>query len=441
MNQEISEAITHSITPGDCADLYYPGMENTKKSCYATYVENRYYQALPAQAFGSSSTLLFNPDAGLSDIVLTLALPAPAQVPGAYAGLALQTGWGYSMIESLGIRIAGSSYYTFTGDELLVGVLSDAEDSIKRNALMVLGGQAMSAARPDPAGGAAINDFTDVNKRTAYVYLKCPWNTVSAQEKCLPLPTDLLTQPVQFVIKLKAASQIFFQNPAAVVAPAVIQLPAALASADANFRQVHMMDQGNLLARREDMNVKALSYPLRYFQNTTFSTSQAVTGGTPVQLNLTGFRSGSLKSIDMWIVRTSDAQGGNPWNWVQPQDVNLKINGLVYYDSRASSSQMWSLCDRKTTASVDIVNVSASGAQQVFSDAVAVPWTNIPFAQHVEQLADGESENVVALGVPLMNSVVNLSVTLPADGTYQFNFAYNYVSALLFSRGSCEYIF
>jgi hypothetical protein len=242
---------------------------------------------------------------------------------------------------------------------------------------------------------------------------------------------------VQFVLKLKSAAQIFFQNGAV----AGVQLPSGLASADANFRQVHMMDQGNLLARREDMNVKALSYPLRYFQNTTFSTTQAATAGTPVQLNLTGFRSGSLKSIDMWIVKQTDVAGGNPWNWVQPKDVNLKINGLVYYDSRAASSQMWSLCDRKTTASVDIVNVSASGQQQVFSDAVAVPWTNIPFAQHVEQLADGESENVVALGVPLMNSVVNLSVTLPADGTYQFNFAYNYVSALLFSRGSCEYIF
>jgi hypothetical protein len=277
----------------------------------------------------------------------------------------------------------------------------------------------------------------DENKRTAYVYLKCPWNTISAQEKALPLPTDLLTQPVQLVIKLKSASQVFFQNPNV----AGILLPSGLASAEANFRQIHMMDQGNLLARREDMNVKALSYSLRYFQNTTFSTTQAATAGTPVQLNLTGFRSGSLKSIDMWIVKTSDIRSGNPWNWVQPKDVNLKINGLVYYDSRAASSQMWSLCDRKTTATMDVVSVAASGQQQQFADAVAVPWTNIPFAQHVENLADGESENVISLGVPLMNSVVNLNVVLPSTDEYQFNFSYNYVSSLLFSRGSCEYLF
>jgi hypothetical protein len=423
MNQEISEAIQHSIVPGDCADLYYPGMENTKKSCFPTYVENRYYQGLASLAFGSSSTLLFNPDQGLGDIVLTMALPAGHA---SYASVGLAQGWGYNMIESLGIRIAGSSYYTFTGEQLLLGVLSDCEDSGKRDAILALGGQALVAAA----------DFVDEAKRTAYVYIKCPWNSVSAQEKPLPLPTDLLTQPVQLVVKLKSASAVFL-NPAAVV------LPSALADATANFRQVHMMDGGNLLARREDMNVKALSYPLRYFQNTTFTTSQSVAAGDTVQLNLTGFRQGSLKSIDMWIVKASDAAGGNPLNWVPPEEVDLKINGLVYYQTKKQSSQIWSLIERKTTASVSAALIS--GAASPFTATPAqVQWTVVPFAQHTEQLADGESENTLALGVPLQNSVVNVSIKMPAGitaGSYLFNFSYNYASTLMFSRGSCEYVF
>jgi hypothetical protein len=68
----------------------------------------------------------------------------------------------------------------------------------------------------------------------------------------------------------------------------------------------------------------------------------------------------------------------------------------------------------------------------------------VPFSQHIENLANGEDANVIALGVPLANSVVNLSVGL-ADGVsagqYVFNFSYNYVSSLLFSKGSCDYIF
>jgi hypothetical protein len=332
------------------------------------------------------------------------------------------------MIESVGLRIAGSSYYTFTGEQLMLAVLADCEDSGKRNTILNLGGQSLLPA-----------DFASSVKRTAYVYLKMPFNSVSAQEKPLPLPTDLLTQPVQIVIKLKPASAVFYN-------PSGVALPSALDSAVANFRQVHMMDGGNLLARREDMNVKALSYPLRYFQNTTFSVTQAVGNvATPVQLNLTGFRQGSLKSIDMWVVKASDVGTGsiNPLNWLAPEEIELKINGLVYYATQKQASQMWSLIERKTAAVADVTNLSGAVGAIAPSPSTLV-WTFIPFAQHTEQLADGESENVLALGVPLQNSVVNVSVKLPegaATGDYVFNFSYNYASTLMFSRGSCEYVF
>lgn len=185
MNQAISESIQHAIVPGECADMYYPGETNVKKSCFPSYQENRYYLDLPALQFGSSSTLLFNPDGGLSDVVLTMKLPAPG-APGSagpltYAGLGLSTAFGYNMIESVGLRIGSSSYYTFTGDQLFAAVMADAEDSDKRNKIASLGGQALVT----PA------DFAIESKRTAIVYLKCPWNSVSAQEKPLPLPSDL----------------------------------------------------------------------------------------------------------------------------------------------------------------------------------------------------------------------------------------------------------
>ena len=317
-----------------------------------------------------------------------------------------------------------------------MAVLADCEDSGKRDAILALGGQALVSE----------TDFESDAKRTAYVYLKMPFNSVSAQEKPLPLPTDLLTQPVQIVVKLRPAANVFY-NPAGVALPTVLQ------EATANFRQVHMMDGGNLLARREDMNVKALSYPLRYFQNTTFSTTQDIEPCKTVQLNLTGFRQGSLKSIDMWIVKASDVNGGvssgNPLNWVPPEEVDLKINGLVYYQTKKQSSQMWSLIERKTTASVNC-SVISGAASPFTATGVMSQWTVIPFAQHTEQLADGESENTLALGVPLQNSVVNISIKMPTanaagqplpTGSYIFNFSYNYASTLMFSRGSCEYVF
>jgi hypothetical protein len=129
--------------------------------------------------------------------------------------------------------------------------------------------------------------------------------------------------------------------------------------------------------------------------------------------------------------------------WIPPEDVELKINGLVYYQTSKQSSQMWSLVERKTSAAVD-ANVLSGAAGAIVSTPYVGQWTFIPFAQHTENLADGESENVLALGVPLQNSVVNVNVRMPVSegaGTYLFNFSYNYASTLMFSRGSCEYVF
>lgn len=105
MNQTISESIQQAITPGECCDLWYAGETNTKKSCYSSYVENRYYLDLPSLGFGSSSTLLFNPDAALSHVILRIVLPA-AGASGSngnvtYERLGLASGWGYNLIESV----------------------------------------------------------------------------------------------------------------------------------------------------------------------------------------------------------------------------------------------------------------------------------------------------------------------------------------------------
>lgn len=415
MNQEIVDAVHKAITPAEMKDMYYPGEENTEAVAFATYVENRFQASMPATTFGSSSTIIFNPTESVSDILLTLKLPA-----GTYTGLGCSQGWGYAAIRQVGIRIGNSSLYYFTSDQLLEAVLSDCEDSEKRDEMLYLGGQALAPA-----------DFADENKRTAYVYLKCPWNSPSAQEKPLGLPTDLLTQPVQLIIELDSASKIFVQ------ATGAAAVPSGFSSAIVQFRQTHMMNGSDLLARRVDMNSNALSLPLKYFQQTTFRTTISATANVPVQVNLTGFRSGSLKSIDLWAVAQSDLAGGNPNRWVLLGSVKLLVNGLVYYDAPAACHQFWSLVDRKTAAMSAYNYVDASGSSIVSTNG-NMYWLNIPFAQHTETLA---GDCVVATGIPIMNSVVNLEVAFPASTTYVLNASYNYASNILFSKGGADYVF
>jgi hypothetical protein len=186
MNYEIAESVQHAVVPGECKDLYYAGEENTHKQCFSALLDNRYVVDIPSKTGGSSSTIIFNPEQGVSDIVMTLQLPAPDSTL-TYNGLALSQGWGYAMIKNIALRVGGSSLYYFTGQQMALEAFSDCEDSVKRDVLQQLGGQACLTVGLGPSVG----DFNDPNKRTAYVYLKLPFNSPSQQEKPLPLPTDL----------------------------------------------------------------------------------------------------------------------------------------------------------------------------------------------------------------------------------------------------------
>ena len=436
MLQEVSEAIVQAVAPGVCVDKYYPGHENTEKSCFPSYVENRFNLAFPSLNAGSASILIFNPSEGVGDIVLTFQF-APTGGSAAYTGLALPQGWGYRLIREIQVRPASGSQYTFTGDQLFLASLSDAEDSVKKDQIAYLGGQSCVSS----------GDFTDQSKLTAYCYLKLPWNSISAQEKTLPFPTDLLTQPVTIQVQLATMDQVFYVNPN-VVSPS--PYPSALSYANCNFRQTHMSNTGNLLTRRENMVQKALAFPLRYFQQTTFRANvpipAGVTDSIQANLNLTGLRSGQLKSMDIWVVKQSDLNSGNGYNWKAPTDVRLLISGTVYYDSVKGSQQIWSLIDRKTPAQFATIVAQADGTTPTTTNAVQVsaPWLNIPLGQGSEVL---RGENEIVGGLNVANSVMNLNLVLPgtavpiAGDSWVVSVSYNFLSAMVFNAGGVDYVF
>ena len=113
------------------------------------------------------------------------------------------------------------------------------------------------------------------------------------------------------------------------------------------------------------------------------------------------------------------------------------MNGLIYFDSRNGQNQLWSLLDRKTSASWSANTITASGAAFV-ATATQSSWTHIPFSQHSEVLAN---ETELTHGLSLMNSIINLQVALPGATTYTVTAEYLFNSTLLFSRGGAEYIF
>lgn len=178
---EASESIMHAITPGDCKDTYYPGKENSDLQCFPALQDNRFYVSLPSLNQGATNTLIYNPGQGLSDIVLTASLP-PLSLAVPYAGWAFPRGWLALMVDQVALRVGGSSLYYFTGDQLFIDTLTDCEDGAKKQAVLDVAGAELLGLGDYVAGSPGL---------TASIYLKMPFNTISALQKTLPLPTDL----------------------------------------------------------------------------------------------------------------------------------------------------------------------------------------------------------------------------------------------------------
>jgi len=344
-------------------------------------------------------------------------------------------GWLNAMIAQVALRVGGSSLYYFTGDQIFIDTLTDCEDSGKKQAVMNLGGGEL-LSQADFTGSLS----TTAPGLSASVYLKMPFNSISALQKTLPLNTDLLTSPVQILIQMKNFADVAYWYGAG--APVPSNLPQSFASAQVNFRKTTLQNSEHLLSRRENMLHKALTIPLRYFSQTTNRTNlPSVSAGQVQTINLSGFRSGSVKYLDIWATKLVNGvvPPGANWNFVPFTSVQLLINGLVMYDARDSNNAMWSLCERKTPAQVDTTTLSSAGDN---NSAVVVPsvmpWCVIPFAQLCEPMA---YENDVVMGFPIQNSIINLAVTFPEGGAYQVSFAAHYACSLVATKNTMEYVF
>jgi len=290
---QTSESVLHAITPGHCEDLYYPGATNTAVQCYNAINDNRFTVSLPSTQQGSTSQLIFNPSQGLSDIIITAVIPPASGT--LWTGYALPAGWLAAMVNTVALRVGGSSLYYFTGDQILVDTLSECENNGKQQSVFQLGGAALgtvtTTSGSPPTVSAYPTSATDP-LLSASIYIKMPFNSISSLQKPVPLPTDLLTQPVQILITWKNFADVAFQYASGGT------LPTQFSSLSAQFRQTSMVNSEHLLSRKEDMNSKMLVIPLKNFAQTAFRTQIAVSAGVPFNINATGLDESNLEEGD-----------------------------------------------------------------------------------------------------------------------------------------------
>ena len=420
-------AASHSaqdlVRPGEALDLFYYDHETSKKQIWPTTVNTKYVQQF-ANLTGGSSVFTIPPNNGVQDIIVSLSFPALDA--GTSAGLALNRGWGYSAIKQVSFRYGGSSQYFLSGDQILQNALRAQPSRETASDLLTLGG---AAAIED-----ASNNQLSGSANYANVVLVLPHATPSAVGKAHPFPSDCLTQQIQITVELFPPSAIFSK-----LASSSATVPTTYGNATFQVQQVLFNNLGDSLARRVDLAENAYAFPAEFVQQKQVIPLLSTTAAQSVVL--TGFRSGEVKNIQMWLSRTSDVTGAvkNPFNWVLPTSVEMSYAGDIYARFNAQSSTLWNLLNGNKYPGAQSITLIDGGAANFNNASQVSTWVELPFAQ---TFLDEDSHHVLVHGKPITNGIVNLLVTTPsAQNDWVLNVSYVYNTTLLFSQGTADYVF
>jgi len=430
------------VRPGEPVDLYYYDGETSRKQAFPTTVNTKFVQNFQTLT-GGSSTFTIPPSNGIQDIVCQFQI----QVATGAVGVAICAGWGYALIKQVSFRYGGSSQYFLTGDQLLQLALMKQSSTTAMNDIVNLGGNAN-------------NNLTGASYQYANVVLTLPHSTPSGVGKALPFPTDLLTQQVQVTVELYPVSAVLT---GAQISTAGI----TLASAQFAVQQIMLNNQADALARRVDMSVNAYAFPGQFVQQKQTINLGAGTAGNTGQyqsqagipVTLTGFRSGEVKAIAVWLTLSTDwtPSGGNnnlsPFNWYLPTSAQMTYAGDIYARFDNQGSVLWNLVNDNKSPAVSATSwlAGVGNAQPqpntqlgVYANGLA-SWVVLPFAQ---TFVDEDEHHVLVHGKPITNGIVNLLVSPPViatniagGATWVLNVSYIYNTTLLMSQGSADFVF
>ena len=418
------------VRPGEPLDLYYYSGETSKKSAWPT-TQNTKYQVNFNNTGAGTSSFLFPPQCGLQDIVVTMqfaGIPTPTE---GLQGLALPAGWGYGLIKSCAFRYGGTSQFVLSGDQLLQNALRDQTSRTSCDDIVNIGG--------NYASGLDL-----VNTQTASIVLRLPHASASGVNKSLPFPTDCLTQQCQILLELNPPASVWTNVSTLALPSQCLQLSQGYFQC----QQVMFNNMGDSLARRVDLSSKAYAFPCEFVQQK--SVINLVNSTAPQTQVLTGFRAGSVKSIQIWLTDLADVQttslgsstGFNPNKLQVPVSVEMLYAGDVYARYNNGVGQLFNLINGNKASAFDLAVVSVGAGPTVDAPLPYLSqWLELPFAQ---PLCDEDSHYILMHGKSITNGIINLNnlvVPYASSVGWQLNISYVYTTTLLFSQGSCDYVF
>lgn len=432
MNQAIAESVQAMVRPGKMQDLYYIDEDEARKQAFPCIANTRYLQQFSNLASGSS-TFLIPPANGVQHICIVLKYSATQlgtmSTAGTVAGFGLGRGWGYSAIARVSVRYGGSSQFFFSGQQILARALRQMPNGSARDALLQLGGAPLLAT----------GDYA--NDAVALVYVALPHQIPSSLgDTDHALPTDLLTSQIQVTCELNPASAFWSLNGSATAAT----LPPAFDNAYFQVQQLQFDSQDSSLARRIDMNTHAYAMPLPSFDQQVVQLQLPAGSGstsTPASLVASGFRAGEVRAIQAWLTKAGDTSGAtkNFGAWYNPKSITMLYAGEVFARFEDGSSQLWNLVNGTAAPAANSILLDWNGSTAYDAVANLQSWCMLPFSQpHLQEA----TTNVLVGGKAVTNGIINLQVLPPSAGDdWVLNLVYIYNSTLLFSKGTCDYVF
>ena len=437
-----AESVQMELVQGKCEDIYYANPETTKKQCIPTKQTTKYVQGFNTLGAGTN-TFLIPANFGLQGVCVALQLPATAS--GGGAGLAIPRGWGYACIKQVSYRIGGSTQFFVTGAQMLQHALKRMTNQQAKDDLLTLGGSYLTGAN------------FEASTNWAYVFLDLPFTKATSEGMPCPLPSDILGSNVQITLELNALSTIVSNN------GGTLANLSSLQSGQFQVQQVLMASRDDSLAVRESMATHQYVYPVEFVQQEQVV---SVANTSSVQtITATGFRAGSVKSIECWLTRDSWADSGqtatsvtgasptgivvgakNPLKWLAPISVQCTYAGDVYARFDVGISQLWNLINGKSSPYVSSVDVSyASSAYS--TTGTQYQWVTLPFAQTYD-VAD-TSDFTLVEGLAVTNGIVNIQFAIPplyaavatSTNDWKLHLSYIYNASAVFSQSSCEMVF
>lgn len=424
------------IRLGRPEDLYYYSESSLRKQTIPTFQNTQFSQNISPSSGRGNYQVIFSRNQGVSHVIIGAKLKKHTGAAGLdLSGVAVGRGWLANLIDRVSYRIAGSSQYWQSGQQMLLANCLEASNPTVKQDMVELAGQAMTTT----------TQFSNEELLYAYLYFNLPTNKpYCGTESPLPLPTELLNSNVVLSIDLNPLTSIYSSLDAG---GSVANAPDALENLYVQFQQIMAVDGGELMRMNGDSG-KMYSLPCKGFYTQEIQIgipANSTAGGLTSDIALTGFQSGQVKSVIAWLTDDADTNPTtsgpftrNPNCLTYGRDYTLKYNGQIIHYFPGTSATMWGelLCD--VPPNFDAVRLDISGGAFTVAGTKS-HFVVFPLGQNIE----GQNPHLLVNGRAIGTSIMNLQVRVPdATKAYKLHVMYFYNTVLAISgTGDAAFMF